>query len=184
MFGAFGYLPVFKFYKSDEFSHSAQAAVIFPRDEDVSWRVQSVLGMSFRGFEDGVFNFTNTLTMRNKGLWLESAAAGWTVPVNKSLLGVFYNWIAVKTLKQESWLNLSSLLSSDYEHLRKESLELAFEQTEDNFRAMCSLGHEIIIRVLGRLNLSGFVKIRFNEETKTETITVDGLLGATLKVSF
>jgi hypothetical protein len=108
----------------------------------------------------------------------------WTVPVKKSLMGVFYNWITARAAKQGSWLNLSSLLKSEYEHLRRESLELAVEQTEDNFRVMCSLGHEAIIRILGRLNLTGFVKLRFNDETKTETLTVDGLLGITLKVSF
>jgi hypothetical protein len=184
MFGAFGYLPLFKFYKTDEFTHTAQAAVVFPRNEDVSWRVQSMLGVSFRGFEDGVLNFANTLTLRSKGLWLESASADWTAPVNKSLLGVFYNWITLKAEKQKSWLNLSALLKSKYEHLRKESLELALEQTDDNFRVICSVGHETIIRIMGRLNLSGFVKLRFNEETKTETFTVDGLLGTSLRVSF
>jgi hypothetical protein len=184
MFGAFGYLPLFKFYKSDEFTHAAQAAVIFPRNEDVSWRVQSALGLSFRGFEDGVLNLANTLTLRSKGLWLESAVVDWTIPAKKSLLGVFYNWIAAKAEKQKSWLNLSALLKSNYEHLRKESLELAVEQTEDNFRVMCSVGHEAIIRILGRLNFSGFVKLRFSDETKTEIFTVDGLLGTSIKVSF
>jgi len=184
MFGTFGYLPLFKFYKSDEFTHAAQAAVIFPRNEDVSWKVQSAIGMSFRGFEDAVLNLANTLTLRSKGLWLESAVVDWTIPVKKSLLGVFYDWIAEKAAKQKSWLNLSALLSSNYEHFRKESLELAVEQTDDNFRVMCSAGHEAVIRIQGRLNFSGFVKLRFNRETKTETLTVDGLLGTGLKVSF
>ncbi|MDR2943350.1 MAG: hypothetical protein LBV17_12255 [Treponema sp.] len=184
MFGAFGCLPVFKFYQSDEFTHNIETAVIFPRNDDVSWRIQSAIGMAFRGFQGGALNLANTLTLRNKGLWLESAVADWTVPVKKSLIGFLYDWITAKTSASGSWFNLSSLLNSDYEHLRKESLELAFEQTEDNFRVMCSIGHEAIIRILGRLNLTGFVKIRFNEETKTKIFTVDGLLGTTLKVSF
>ena len=184
MFGAFGYLPLFKFYKSDEFTHLLETAVIIPRGEDVSWRIQSAAGASFHGFEGGVLNFANTLTLRNNGLWLESAVLDWTVPIKKSLIGVFYNWIAEKAAKQDSWLNLSTLLKSDYEHFRKESLELAFEQTEDNFRVMCSLGHETIIRILGRLNLTSFVKLRFTEETTVETYTVDILIGTTLKVSF
>jgi hypothetical protein len=184
MFGAFGCLPLFKFYKSDEFTHSVQAAVIFPRNEDVSWNVQSALGASFRGFEDGALNLANTLTLRSKGLWLESAVVDWTKPAKKSLLGVFYGWIAEKAAKQKSWLNLSALLNSDYEHFRKESLELSVEQTDDNFRVMCSAGHEAVIRIPGRLNLSGFVKLRFSEETRTETFTVDGLLGTSLKISF
>jgi hypothetical protein len=184
MFGAFGYFSLFKFYQSDEFTHSIETAIIFPRDNDVSWRIQSTAGMAFRGFEGGILNFANTLTLRNKGLWLESAIVDWTVPIKRSFLGIFYNWIAAKAASSGSWLNLTSLLKSDYEHLRKESLELAVEETEDNFRVAVSFGHETIIRILGRLNLSSFVKIRFNDETKTETLTVDGLLGVTLKVSF
>jgi len=184
MFGALGYLPLFNFYKSDEFSHAAEVAVIIPRGGDVSWRIQSALGLSFLGFEGGALNFSNTLTLHNKGLWLESAVVDWTVPVKTSLVGFFYNLAAAKTAGQGAWLNLSKLLNSDYEHLRRESLELAFEQTEDNFRVMCSIGHEAIIRILGRLNLTGFIKIRFNEETKNEILTVDALFGTTLKVSF
>jgi len=184
MFGAFGFSPIFKFYGSDEFSHSAQAAVIFPRGGDASWRVQSALGASFRGFEGGALNLTNTLTLRDNGLWLESAAAGWTTPAKTSLLGLFYGWIASKAAKQGAWLNLSSLLSSDYEHFRKESLELAFERTEDNFRVMCSLGHETVIRIMGRLSLSGFVKLKFIDDAKAETFSADGLLGTALKFSF
>jgi len=184
MFGAFGYHPIFKFYQSDEFTHVIETAVIFPRGEDTSWRIQSALGLSFHGFEGGVLNIANTLTLHNDGLWLESACLDWTVPIKKSLIGIFYNWITAKAERQKSWLNLSKLLNSDYEHLRRESLELAFEQTEDNFRVMCVIGHEAIIRILGRLNFTSFVKLRFNEETKTETFSVDGLLGTTLKVSF
>jgi len=184
MFGAFGYLPIFKFYQSDEFTHAIETAIIFPRGGDTSWKVQSALGLSFHGFEGGVLNMANTLTLRSGGLWLESAVLDWTVPIKKSLIGVFYNWVTAKTDKQSSWLNLSKLLNSDYEHLRRESLELAFEQTEDDFRVMCIAGHEAIIRILGRLNFTGFVKIRFIEETKTETFSVDGMLGTTLKISF
>jgi hypothetical protein len=184
MFGAFGYLPLFKFYQSDEFTHSVETVFVFPRGEDVSWRIQSVAGAAFRGFEGGVLNIANTLALRSGGLWMDNAVVEWTVPIKKSLLGVFYDWAAAKAEKNSSWLNLSTLLKSDYEHLRKESLELAFEQTEDNFRVMCSLGHETVIRILGRLNLSSFIKLRFNDDTKTETFTVDGMIGTTLKVSF
>ncbi|WP_461246572.1 hypothetical protein, partial [Treponema sp. R6D11] len=184
MFGALGYRPLFKFYKSDEFTHAIETAVIIPRDRDASWRIQSVLGSSFQGFEGGVLNAANTLTLRSEGLWLESAVIDWTVPITKSVIGAFYKWVIAKADGQKSWLKLSKLLNSEHEHLRRESLELAFEQTEDNFRVRCIIGHETIIRILGRLNFSSFVKLRFNEETKTETFSVDGLVGTTLKVSF
>ena len=184
MFGLLGYRPLFKFYQSDEFTHTVEAAVIFPRDEDITWRIQSAAGMGFKGFSGGVLNFTNTLTMRSGWFWLESAAVDWTVPAKKSLLGVFYKWVADAAAKQSSWLTLSSLLNSEHEQLRKESLELTMDKSGDYLRWSLTAGHESIIRILGRLNFSAFVKLRSGEDLKTETFIFDVLLGTTLGVSF
>ena len=184
MFGAMGYRPIFKFYHSDEFLHALECAFIFPVDEDVSWRVQSVASAGFRGFSGAVLNFVNTLVLRSGDLWTESVIADWTVPVQKSLLGVFYNWIASQSAKQSSWLAFSTLLNTKHENLRKESLELAMENREEYFRVMVVLGHESIIRILGKLNLSAFAKLRFSEESQSEAFTFDAVIGTSLRVIF
>jgi hypothetical protein len=184
MFGALGYRPLFNFYQTDEFTHAIEAAVIIPVIEDVSWRMRSVLGAGFRGFSDGTLNLVNTLTINSDGYWLESLIADWTVPVKKSLLGVFYDWIAAAAAKQSSWLTLSSLLNQDYEQLRTESLELAFDKTGEYLRWTVTAAHEETVRILGRLNFTVFIKLRCSQDFQSEVFTFDALLGTTLRVSF
>ncbi len=168
----------------DEYNHVIETAFIFPKEEDISWRIQSAAGASFRGFKGAEFNFVNTFTLRSNWDWTESATLDWTVPVQKSLLGVFYNYIALAALKQSSWLTLAKILNQEREMLRSETLELAVDKREDNYRLSLSLGHESIIRITGRLNLSTFVKLRFSEDSLQEIFTVDALIGTILRVSF
>jgi hypothetical protein len=184
MFGAMGYLPIFKFYRSDEYLHGIEAAVIIPKDEEVSWRVSSILSASFRGFTGGTLNFTNTLTLRSTDYWIEGFVAGWESPVKSSLLSVFYGWIARTIETQSSWLTFSSLLNSDYEKLRKESLEIVFDKSTDYLRWSITAGHEDIIRILGRLNFTTFIKLRGARDLYTEIFIFDVLLGTTLRISF
>jgi len=189
MFGRLGYSPIFKFYQSDEFTHSVEAVVIMPQNENLSWRVQSVLGAGFRGFSGAVLNFVNTLNLHSGGVysnlyWLESFVADWTAPTKKSFLSVFYNWIAAGAAKQSSWLTLSALLNSDYEQLRRESLELAFDKTGDYLRWSISAGHEEIIRILGKLEFTTFLKLRCTEDLDSEIMIFDALIGTSLRISF
>jgi hypothetical protein len=184
MFGNMGYLPVFKFYKSDEYSHSIETSVYIPRDEDISYRIQSVLSAGFKGMGTGALNFVNTYTIYSEGYWLESFISAWETPIKKSMLGVFYNWLASGIKKQKSWVGLSALLNTNYEQLRKESVELTFDRQTDFMRWNVTAGHEEIIRILGRLNLTGFIKLRCGEDREHETLIFDILLGTTLQVSF
>ncbi|MDR3019706.1 MAG: hypothetical protein LBU66_02245, partial [Treponema sp.] len=190
MFGRMGYLPLFKFYQSDEFAHSIQGAVIFNGDDDITWRAQSIIGAGFRGSLGGVLNLTNTFTIHSNDYWLESIIVDWTYPVKNTLLSVFYSWAAKAAAKQSSWLRLSSLLNTEYEQLRRESLELAVENTENNLRWTLTAGHEAIIRILGRLEFTGFIKLRFGEdkyyaqENSSDIFTFDALIGTSLRVSF
>jgi len=92
MFGLLGYFPLFKFYQNDEFTHAVETAFIFPRDEEMSWRVQSVAGAAFNGFLGAKLGFVNTLVLRSGEKWLESVSVEWTVPAEKTLLSAFYEW--------------------------------------------------------------------------------------------
>ena len=184
MFGSMGYRPLFNFYQTDEFTHAIEAAVIFPVNEEISWRMQSVLGAGFRGFSGGTLNLVNTLTLNSGGYWLESLIADWTVPAKKNLLSVFYDWIAAGAAKQSSWLTLSSFLNQDYEQLRTESLELVLDKTGDYLRWTVTAAHEETVRILGRLNFTAFIKLRCSQDFQSEVFIFDALLGTTLRVSF
>jgi hypothetical protein len=183
MFGAMGYSPVFNFYQTDEYSHSIDASIIIPQGEDISWRVNSIFSAGFRGFSGGVFNLVNTFTIRSGGYWVESLIAFWETPTEKSLLSMFYNWIASSVGQSGSWNNLSSLLNTNYEQLRRESLEITFDNSSNHLRWSITLGHEEIVRILGRLNFTAFIKLRFSEDLFTEFFTIDAKIGTTLRIS-
>jgi len=184
MFGSMGYRPLFNFYQTDEYTHAIEAAVIIPVNEEVSWRMQSVAGAGFRGFSGGTLNFLNTLTVNSGGYWLESFTADWTVPSKKSLLSVFYDWVAKAAAKQNSWLALSDLLNQDYEQLRTVSLEMALDKTGDYLRWTVTAAHEETIRILGRLVFSAYIKLRCSQDLQSEVFILDALLGTSLRVSF
>jgi len=184
MFGAMGYLPIFKFYQADEFSHGFDVVFTVPRDGELQWRLQSVLNASFRGHSGGVVSFLNTLTFRSDMSWLESFTAFWEAPTKRNVLSIIYDWILKGVSKQSSWLNLSSFINPEYEQLRRETLELTFDKSRDHLRWSISAGHEEIIRILGRLNFNAFVKFKAGKDLLTEVLLLDLLIGVGLRISF
>jgi hypothetical protein len=183
MFGAFGVAPLFKFYESDEFTHTLGGAVAFPRHEDPSWRAQASQSMIFHGFLGAQLSLANTLTLGASG-WLESLSLDWTSPAKNSLLGIFYGWAAGKIRDTNAWPALSHLAETEHERLRKETLELIFDNSGEYFRYSVILGHESIIRILGRLYLSVFAKIDCTQDNSSDTLSFLGTIGTTLNISF
>jgi len=190
IFGAMGAYPVFKFYQTDEFSHALEAAFTVPRDEQITWRLNSVLSAGFRGFSGGILNFVNNFNIRSDSkhagwnYWTESLNMLWEAPVNKSLLSIFYGWVSGSIAKSSSWSGLSGILNANYEKLRRESIELVFDNSQDELKWSIIAGHEDIIRILGRLNFTTFIKLRCSEDRKYDTFIFDVMLGTTLRFSF
>jgi len=184
MFGYMGYHPLFKFYRTDEFTHTIEASVCIPKDEDITFRVQSILNAGFKGAGGGLLNFVNTITVKSEGYWLESFVLGWETPVEKNLLGVFYDWFVSSLKKQKSVSGLSLLLNSNYKKLRKETVEAVFDKQSDYLRWSIIAGHEDIIRIQGKLNFSSFLKLRCGEDKEHDTLIFDVILGTLLRVSF
>jgi len=185
LFGAMGSSPLFKFYQTDEFSHALETAFIIPRnEEEVTWRVNSIISAGFRGFSGGMLNLVNNLNYRSEGYWTDSLNIGWEMPVKKSYLSVFYEWVSSSIAKNDSWTGLSNILNSNYEKLRKESFELVLDNSKDDLRWSLIAGHEDIIRILGRLNFTSFFKFRCSEDREFNIFIFDVLLGTTLRISF
>ena len=184
MFGSMGYKPLFKFYQSDEFNNSLQAAVVFDNNKEISWRLQSMIGGGLRFSNSGNLNFVNTFTLRNDGYWTESFLLSWITPAEKILIDMLYRKASASVLNRSTTPGLSSLLSSDYRQLRRESLELVIDNSTDYLRWNIILGHEEIIRAGGRLEFTGFVKLRIGEDSYRNIFNMDMLLGTTLRVSF
>jgi len=183
MFGAFGYKPLFKFYRSDEYTSALDLAIGIPSEEEISYRVQWSAGAGFRGFTGSELAFNNTATIGSSG-WLETLKLDWDIPVRKSLLSGLYDWVAKLSRTQASWLTLSKLMSAPYERLYKETLELTFDHSGDYLTWAVTAGHESIVRIVGRLNFTAFAKLQCTRNDMSGILSFIGTVGTTLNVMF
>ena len=90
---------------------------------------------------------------------------------------------------QNSWLTLANLAESEYELFRRESLEFIFEKVPDAGsgdynRFSFIIGHESMVRIFGKLNLSVFAKLKMSEDYGTGTFTFLGTIGTSLNLMF
>jgi hypothetical protein len=100
---------------------------------------------------------------------------------------VFYNFVAGAVRTQGSWLKLSELLDSEYEQFRREKAELMISRTinqNDYLTWNLILGHESIIRILGRLDFSVFAELDIAQDETAKTLSFLGTIGTALKVFF
>jgi hypothetical protein len=151
--------------------------------------------MVFHGFSGAQLSLNNSLTVNSPARtgegsrWVDSLAAEWIVPTEKSLLGSLYGSFARMARGQSSWLVLADIAALEHEQLRKESLEFIFERVPDlsqgdYIRFSVALGHESIVRIFGRLNLSVFGRLAFSEDLGTRILSFTGTIGTTLSVMF
>ena len=183
MFGAMGYAPLFTFYMADEYSHLIDWSVTVPKESGATWRIQSILNAGFRGFTGGILNFKNIFAYGSDGSWRESFLTAWEAPTKRSLTSIIYGWITSALVKQSSWFLFASQLA-DYEQLRRESLEISFNGSNDSLVWTASLGHEEIVRIQGTLNFSTFAKLSFSQNTHSGVFTFDVQLGTAVRIIF
>ncbi|MFP3041458.1 hypothetical protein LQZ19_06505 [Treponema primitia] len=187
IFGSLGTVPLFTFYQTDEFRHTLIAAVNVPKNESLSWRFQDELGLNFFGFTGSILSLSNTLTAgtaENSFGILDGFTLEWTVPAKKTLLGLLYDWYCGKVQNSTNWPALSRISQMEYERLRLESLELVIDTTADDPKLSIILGHESIIRILGRLSLSAFGKLNIAHDSATDILSFIATIGTTLNISF
>ncbi|MDR0999016.1 MAG: hypothetical protein LBL70_08100, partial [Treponema sp.] len=189
LFGAQGVSPLFRFYRTDEFSHRLEGAIAFPRNEGTSWRIQSAAKMDIFGFAGAELGLSNTFTAAGRlqppsPQWLESLSLDWTAPTKRSLLSVVYDLFTQALRTQSSWLSLAEIPNLEYEQMRKESLELALDYSGEYLKTTVGLRHESILRITGTFNLSVFARIECSQDSRTEILSFLGLIGTSLRLSF
>ncbi|GHU64946.1 hypothetical protein FACS189447_02960 [Spirochaetia bacterium] len=193
LFGALGASPIFKIYETDEFSHSIEAALAFPKGEKTSWRTQAGQNLNFYGFAGAELGLDNTFTLNSlsstsDGIRLtDGLKLSWTSPVEKSLLGTIYAGFMGMVKTQSSWLTLMNIADTEYERLRIETLEFVFERetgNSDYTRYSIILGHESVVRIFGRLNLSAFARLNVSQDFSTDILSFLGTIGTSLTITF
>ena len=195
MFGAMGAAPLFGFYQNDEFSHSLDAQLSFPKNEKVSWGIRSDQAMSFHALSGSELALNNTLTINSSSRigegsrWTNNLLATWIVPMESSLLGRAYDFLIGMAGRQASWLTLANIAKLEYDLLRMETLEFVMERVPsvsegDYFRFSVVAGHESVVRIFGKLNLSVFAKIKLSEDFNTNILSFLGTIGTSLYLMF
>ena len=195
MFGAMGAIPLFNFYMGDDLSHSIETVFSFPKNENFFWTVRADQTLLFFGFRGSELSLNNTLIVDSsrrigEGNRLsESLAAAWTLPMDNTLLGLIYAAFLRMAGTQSSWLTLANLANTEYELLRKETLDFVFEKTPDIYygdKIIFSIvaGHESIVSVFGKLNLSTFMRLRVSEDMSTRVFSFLGTIGTSLNLIF
>ncbi|MDR2144575.1 MAG: hypothetical protein LBP29_09420, partial [Treponema sp.] len=183
LFGAMGTAPLFRFYRNDEFHHSVSGVFSFPKTEQPVWRIQAEQNLGFFGFTGAELEIRNTITTGSTG-WIESMALLWTVPAKKTLLSLIYDKTMGRLEGMDNFPAIKSLAESDYERLRRESLELVIDRSGDYGNYSIILGHESLVRIMGKLTLTGFSKLNIKKNEYSETLSFLLSFGTSLSVTF
>jgi hypothetical protein len=195
MFGAMGARPIFNFYMGDEFSHSLEGAVSFPHGEPVGWNIRAVQNAFFFGFSGAELSFSNTLTVSSPARfgegnrWTDVLTVAWTSPMESTLLGTLYAAFIGRAQGRNSWIPVGNLAQYDYELFRRNILEFIFERIPDIIdgdynRFSLAVGHESIVRIFGRMNLSTFARLDFSQDNNTRIFSFLATIGTTLNLMF
>jgi hypothetical protein len=183
LFGAMGVYPVFRFYQNDELRHSITGIISFPESEEPQWRIQAEQSLGIYGFKGAELAINNAITAVASG-WTENVTLLWTVPREKTLLSSIYGAIIRKAAGNSFFPLLDELAGSDYERLIRESLEFIADHSGTKGIYSVILGHESLVRILGRLTLTGFAKLDFTRNRISELTSIMLRFGTTLTVSF
>jgi hypothetical protein len=194
LFGAMGSKPLFKFYRNDELRHSVSALVSIPRGEDPLWRMQAEQNLRFFGFNEAELGIQNTLTLTGgyrtileeyrKTGWIESFILLWTIPREKTLLSSLYSAGMKKIAQPKYFPALNDLAQNEHEKFLRESLELVIDNSGEYGVYSFLLGHESVVRIIGRLTLTGFAKIGVQRDVYSDILSIQLNFGTTLTVSF
>jgi hypothetical protein len=183
LFGAMGTVPVFKFYRNDELRHSVTGTVSFPRSEDAVWRIQAEQYLGVYGFKGAELGIENMYTVTSDG-WLESFNLIWIVPREKTLLSSIYDSGIKKISGNDMFPALSEIAKSNYERFFRETLNFVLDATGDYGIYTGSLQHESVVRIVGKITLTGFVKVSVQKETENDLLGFFLSFGTTLSVTF
>jgi hypothetical protein len=199
LLGAWGVKPLFPFYASDEFDHGLEAAIAFPKNEDIFWRAGSIARLGFFGFSGGNLGLSNRFSLgKNRNTtaetsinsnttplnWMENLELKWTRPSKKGLLKTLWDYGMAALGLQDSWLVLSGIPRAPYEARLTERLELILDHSGEYLRLSALAGHESHIIITGRLDFSVFGEIGSAWDEKTNTFSMIFSIGTGLRVSF
>jgi hypothetical protein len=193
LLGAWGIKPLFPFYASDEFDHTLEGAIAFPREERRTWRLGSAARLGFTGFAGGALSLRNNLRLGQTGrgeragdelTWGEGLELQWDRPSERGLLKVLWDFMMGALEPRASWLVLSGIPEAPYESRLTERLDLALDHDGEYLSFSIRAGHEAHIIIPGRLDFSVFGELGGAWDEKAGVFSLAVALGTGLRVSF
>ena len=182
LFGAYGYKPLFKFYKDDEFSQQLDANLVWRDALLEEWKVGGQQRAVFYGFSDSQLEYNHAINFVQSG-WSYNLGLNWIHPAPNSLVGTFFSWFASSNMMKNTIPGLIAIAEGPKELLQKENLESKID-INDSSKIEITIGHESLLRIRRQLNVSVFGKLIYSQDLKVSNFSFIGNAGATLKVQF
>lgn len=181
LFGAFGAVPLFNAYKSDEFSQEAAYSIRRPAGDDASYSLSLTQRAAFYGFSGSSLVLSGVSKTESIG-WSQDASIAWRTPVRTNLLGTLLGIAVEQAARLEEAPYAAVLASEQRSFERTESLHLSFADREKTVWSW-KLRHDSVARIGSALSAGAFALLSGNGGSERTTDFL-AQLGLSLTVRF
>jgi hypothetical protein len=182
-FGAYGKIPVFSFYQSDEFNNMLNYHVKLPKQEDAVWDATLDQDLWFFGFRGSSLTLGDSITVGSAGN-IYSVSLTWTVTQDGNLPGKIYGYLIDRFSENTMSPSLAFFANSARIFQRIEKLKYTYNGTGIEPLVTVSLSHESVVRITGHLNFSIFANLYITDDKNTRIARFIGSAGTKLRLTF
>jgi hypothetical protein len=182
-FGAYGKIPVLRFYQSDELNTLVSYHLKLPKQEYPSWDVTLDQDLWFFGFYGSSLSLGDTITVGSAGN-IYAFTLTWTVVQQNNLPGKIYAALIDRFAENTLSPSLAFFANSSRVFQRVEKLKYTYNATGLEPVVTVSIGHESVVRISGHLNFSLFASLDISDNQNTRTTSVIASAGTKLRLSF
>jgi hypothetical protein len=182
-FGAYGKLPVFPFYRSDEFNTLASYHLKLPKQEAPAWDVTLDQDLWFFGFYGSSLSLGDTITIGSAGN-IYALTLSWTVVQQNNLPGKILAALIDRFAATTRSPSLKFFANADRVFQRVEKLKYTRNTQGQKPVTTVSLSHESTVRIAGHLNFSLFATLDISDDQNTRLTNIIASAGTKLRLSF
>lgn len=184
LFGAYGMVPLFSWYRDDSFNYGIEGSSTFVDYHIDTWSFSFFHRLTFYGFQNNQGMSEGRLSVSSDS-WAISQSLSFGRPGDKSLLASLYKgwqqkesplWKAFPFIEENRHQNPTFTL--------QDSLTLKITQKDDTTSWTFSGNHESVVSVTRRFKLTAFARLYLTSDGAAQTTTFSIEMGTTLKVQF
>jgi hypothetical protein len=182
-FGAYGKVPVFRFYQSDELNTMVSYHLKLPKEEEAVWDLTFDHDLWFFGFYGSSLSLGDTITIGSAGN-IYSLTLNWTVTQKNNLPGRIYGYLINRFAENTLSPSLAFFANAGRVFQRVEKLSYTYNGTGKEPVTTITIGHESVVRITGYLNFSIFANLDITDDKNTRITRFIGSAGTKLRLSF